>query len=504
MSISMQEIIAENSRWITGSQALVEGILRLPEQMREISTILDITGLGEVVETRLVNARISVEGTANFCVLYLDREGNFASFNSECNFMHSIDMPGCTPEMQILALAEASDISFNLVDSNAISVRAVLDIDIYAVANCKYEVLDTASSGKYTRIKCDDAVLPLVTCARNFRAYVKSELRVPQSMPAVKRVLSENGYAVTKNVVVEQGKAVIEGELRVFIVYESTDKNAPLQYFNETLPYGEIVNDERIRQDASLFVVASLERLGVESDEGNADILEVSGVVNHFLICRGQKQIEYILDLYDEENETDLSAQTIDISYVRAFESQKKIVRLSAAIPDTSPEVSRVLYTCAYPKVTSVSADKDRVMLAGTIGILLCYTTTDAGPKSVRMVIPFETEVAYPGMESGEKLWAKCHAEYALAEGSGRELEIKCCLDICLWELENDEVNAVSDVQFRPVEGDKQSGVVVYYTNGQETLWDIAKKFKVKKDVLGDITDNAKIEKGKRLILIKR
>ena len=33
MSISKREIMAENSRWICASQAMVEGVLKLPDSM---------------------------------------------------------------------------------------------------------------------------------------------------------------------------------------------------------------------------------------------------------------------------------------------------------------------------------------------------------------------------------------------------------------------------------------------------------------------------------------
>ena len=91
-----------------------------------------------------------------------------------------------------------------------------------------------------------------------------------------------------------------------------------------------------------------------------------------------------------------------------------------------------------------------------------------------------------------------------MAEGSGRELEIKYCLDICMWEVNVDKVSAISGADFTPLQDQKESGVVVYYANGSESLWDIAKKFKVKKDVIGDIPDDAYVEKGKRLVLIRR
>ena len=48
MSMLKQEIITENSRWMTDCQALIEGTLKLPEGLEEISGILEIAGLAEL------------------------------------------------------------------------------------------------------------------------------------------------------------------------------------------------------------------------------------------------------------------------------------------------------------------------------------------------------------------------------------------------------------------------------------------------------------------------
>ena len=49
-----------------------------------------------------------------------------------------------------------------------------------------------------------------------------------------------------------------------------------------------------------------------------------------------------------------------------------------------------------------------------------------------------------------------------------------------------------------------QSGAVIYYADGGETLWDIAKRFKVSSDMLGSGEPDAVVPKGERLIFIRK
>lgn len=504
MSISKREIMAENSRWICASQAMVEGVLKLPDSMEEISGVLDIAGVGEVTDASAGENSIFIEGNAVFCVLYLNKKGEFESFNATCRFNHTAQCEGVRPDMKVAAGAKLGEVSFSVLDGSSVSVRADICIDAFALGNQNFEILDPELADGNIHLKCGQGEASFVECVKMIKSYVKSELRVPQSMPEVRKVLAERGYAAVRGVVTEPGKAIIEGELRVFVVYESTDKNAPLQYFQETIPFGEIVNHENIGADSAVTVHASLERLAVDTAPENPDLLEISAVVNLCVMSRGMRQLSYIADLYDEKSE--MEAQSCEIGACKAAmrEGQKKIVRLEAQIPENAPEVSRVLFTAAVPKSVCIHPGRDRASIDGKLAVNICYTTADAGIKSASLVLPFETEISLPGVTPNCELQVYANVEYATAEGSGRELSLKCCLDLCIWQMQSERMRAVCEVSSQPLERPCQSGAVIYYADGGKTLWDIAKRFKVSSDMLGSGEPDAVVPKGERLIFIRK
>ena len=55
-----------------------------------------------------------------------------------------------------------------------------------------------------------------------------------------------------------------------------------------------------------------------------------------------------------------------------------------------------------------------------------------------------------------------------------------------------------------PLAQPKQSGAIVYYADGGETLWDIAKRFKVGSELLKDADADAVIPRGERLIFVRK
>ena len=65
--------------------------------------------------------------------------------------------------------------------------------------------------------------------------------------------------------------------------------------------------------------------------------------------------------------------------------------------------------------------------------------------------------------------------------------------------------SAVADVHMGEVLEDAKPGIVVYFADGEENLWDIAKKFRVRQETLravnGELGEN--VPRGTKLILVK-
>lgn len=504
MDLNSKTITAEHSQWTRDLQVLVEGSLSLPEGMTPIQSLLEVSGTNEITETTLENGKLSLSGVAYFKILYLDAEGGFSGFDAESEFSRTVELPDAPDEAQVLAWGTFSDISAEQSDPSHIAIHSVIDVDIYHGANAQYSLLDIPADDPGLHAKQQACRLATLSCVRAAKTYVQAQVRVPQSMPAVKRILSERGYAMLRKVTVEEGRAAAEGELRIFLIYESMDKNAPLQTFEETLPFGDVLHDDALRADSQVFCLANLETLASEIDAQDGDLIRISAAIGLHWIGRAFSETSVVTDLFDERHETQLSHTALCGCLLSEGTCLKKILRLSAEIPAGSPEVSRILFSSAYPSILSAHAEGGVLHLEGAIHLLLCYTTAQAGIHSTALLLPFETELSYPQALDGAALFFQSFCEYTLAEGSGREIELKCCLDLCAWECASQEVSAVSAASLSPLAEPKPCGILVYYPDGTESRWDIAKKFKVDPAEIAHAEDDGPLPRGKKLLLLSR
>jgi hypothetical protein len=105
------------------------------------------------------------------------------------------------------------------------------------------------------------------------------------------------------------------------------------------------------------------------------------------------------------------------------------------------------------------------------------------------------------------RVFARVFAENCVGEGSGRDISVKCTLFIRVAGFSTVRTTMVSDAVDMGMAPQADPGMTVYFANGNETLWDVAKKFNtpvdnVKKYNL-DLTDE-NLSAGQRVLVFNK
>ncbi|MBQ9942071.1 MAG: DUF3794 domain-containing protein [Christensenellaceae bacterium] len=503
MQLAKQEIQVEQRCRVTGSCAVMEGSLRIPDGLPDAGTILEVAGQAECEEVRMGEGKAEVLGSARFTVLYADGDGQPRSFESQCRLRHEVENEGFTPSMRMLGRIRVGRATARVSGGRNVQLRARLEVDILGAENKTLSLL-AGEPREGLQLRCLPAQVPVLQAVKSRRAHVSEQVRIPQSLPAAEAVLLSRGYGVVTAIHGEEDTLAVEGELKLIFVYLSSDKNAPLQHFAETLPFGLVMEGIAGAENDHVDVHAQLERLLVEADPDNADVLRVSAHVAVGAACRTCHEVQLVADAYDCHRESRCTCTDLTVGSQKVGEREKKIIRLGAALPEDAADVARVLYAVAEPQVSEAAVARGRLNIRGTVDVLLCYTAAEVGLTGCRMELPFETDVSAEGLEDGP---ARClvFAEYAQAEGSGRELELKICLEICPCQQWETCLQAVSDMTFGEQLPQRERGISVCFAGGRDSLWQMARRLAVPPDAFLEGGDPDRVpQKGERLLLIRR
>lgn len=486
------------------SQAMIEGELQKKSSQPEISQILLISGRNIVTAMDIMDDQVLLEGKTFFNVVYMDMVGDHYSFESSAAFRHTVELPGAKNGYRGQAACSTKDISYRLLPSGIVAVKAYAEITCHVWTQADRDILTEVVSEPGTFVREEPLALPVMTAFKNTLVALRDEIRIPQNMPTINKILDASGYAVVKTITVENMKVVAEGDMRVSIIYESKDKNAPLQHISSTLPFGEIIGIDEAEENDKASIFTEIMDLAAVPYEGSDDIFSVDVSFKLITSVYSCKKINVISDLYSTRTKTECTRERLVMRGLRSYTSVKSILRAGIELPKNAPDVSRVLFSRSNPCITKATSMNGYVEAEGILYTQICYATAGGPVHTAAIETPFKTEISAEGAGSGMDVMARGFVEYFEVEGSGRDLDAKFSVEIALACYTGGSRDVVLDANELPEKIEREKGILVYFTQPGETAWDICKKFHITPDTLESLNRHMNIQNigpGNKLII---
>ncbi len=482
------------------SESLVEGRLSLPPENSEIDRVLFIQGRIQV-NAEPADGKIFMDGSVIFNVIYMTPDGEIDAFEAASPFRHSEDMPGAGAGMLLSAKGSVKDISFSLDDARTIYVKGIVSVTLRGSISKSCEAVTGADSG--LQMKMASKRLTVTKDQKKDTMTLREDVRLPQTLPVAQKILGSDAYTVVKSIRTEDLKIIVEGEIKLSVMYLSADKGAPLQQFNESIPFGQIITSDGLSPEDMLSADVNLTDLNVSLAEDAGDILRVSCKLSFTCAARSHTDIQYLEDAYSLKNRLNLKFDEQTCRQLVLSENAKAIARTAVTVPPSLPSVARVVCLKAWPTVTAVNPHTDRVYIEGIMMFTLCYTSTE-GMRSFSGESPFEAEVQVDGITPDQDVEVCANVEYCSYEGTGRDISVKCMLDVELRAFANSAMRLVSDLAETDEAPKRNPGITIYFADGGETAWDIAKRFATTLDAVKkfnpDIGEN--VRQGQKVLIM--
>jgi LysM repeat protein len=486
------------------SQALIEGELQKKSSQPEISQILLVNGRNIITAIDIMDDQVFLEGKTFFNVVYSDMIGELYSFESSASFKHTIEVPGAKSGYKGYAACSTKDINYRLLPSGIVAVKAYAEITCNVWTQITQDILTEVTSDPNTYVKEEAISIPVQTAFKNTLVTVRDEIRVPQNMPTINKILDISGYAMVKNINVENMKVVAEGDIRVSVIYESKDKNAPLQHMTSTLPFGEIIGIDEAEENDLASIFTEIMDLAASPYEGSEDIFAVDISFKLVTSLYSYKKINVIGDLYSTATKIDCSREKLMMRGLRNYNSTKCILRSGIELPKNAPDVTRVLFCRTNPCISKATAMHGFVEVEGVLYTQIGYSIASGQIHSAAIETPFKTEISVECAHPGMDVMARGNIEYFEVEGSGRDLDAKFSIEIALACYTSQGRDVVLDAVESPEKVETEKGILVYFAQSGETAWDICKKFHITPDTLESLnkhTNITSIQPGSKLII---
>lgn len=476
--LSMQRFVGEEL-----SRAVVEGEIALPGGLREETSVLCAEAMAVLDRCETQAGRVSVEGKTVFHVLYTQGDPTHVSaLEASAEFSHTVDFadaqPGMTAPVSLMAEhveASAQGGRLRLMAILRVHTRVLSDEPIPAVTGVR------GAEGLMVKTETLSGCQTVATGEQD--ALVRDECEL-NAVLQITDTLYATAIAAVQDVMGGEERATISGNILLEVTHRSAMPSRPIVVTRHTIPFEETVslmgeNGDALCCDAVVKDVAVLSQEGAE-DGGRTLRAEI--LLGLTARATRRRDVSLLLDAYTTKG-GDIQPSRLNVlralrhNQVRTAESGKLTLLLDGQPPARTP-----LRAALRPVMTELTRAGGKLNVEGVMETTLLYMTDDSDvPQSYVTEEPFKIgftcELSRP-----ESLVLQTSNVEVTGITSDR-VEVKYILHLSCYDVQLGEEPLVADVYEKPCDP-PEAGILMCFSQSGETLWDIAKRYRVSCDSL--------------------
>ncbi len=495
-------------------RAMIEGDLIVPDVKPDIAKILLLDGDVFITDKSISGSCAAVSGELKINILYLadGERRRVNSMSASLPFRHTVDALCGAENPTVSAEAETESMSFSLINSRKINVRAAAGINLKLTAPQSVELAAELGGVEPIEILKKNVRILNSACDGERTITVTDQIELPAGKPPIGEVLKASASVIPRGIHMLENQAAVSGDVKTVVLYVAADEEESLQFFETAIPFEEIVPlagaNDSIDGEAD-YRGGDVYFSVMEDSDGDRRIigLEVSVGVS----IRGSEtlSVNAVCDAYALRGEAVCTRKAFRAEHIIDKITEHLTQKDDAELPEYLPEISQVFDCVANPHVESVKIEDGKIIVGGTVLINLLYMSDDenmpvadfAHTSSFTQI--FDT----PSMEQGAVCDARVeteHINYKLTGAHG--VELRYVIGITVKLITESGLSAVDEIEWdENAEMPEMPSMVIYFVRGGDTLWDIAKRYRttVENILAHNNVDEDNLQIGQRLFVIK-
>lgn len=447
-----------------------------------------------------------LEGVVRFTVL-LNEEGEIKICEHTERFAESVKIDGVTPKSKILSCANAQNTKA-FIEAGSLFVSSNVEICATVISSAETEIC-SEFVGDDTIKKGEELCFSNVDFASNLRFLVNGETTLSPRLPEVERVLSTSASAFVEEAHIASGQLVFGGSIHFQTVYLSLDEFEPIVQVTDKIGFSQIIDVEAL--DATPEVYLGVEEISAQvnsSEEGLRNVLEYSAMLCGYAFSFKTQCTEIINDVFSTTHYVETVKKRIDAAFIGEKISNKINQSFDVLLPAGKTPIARVNAVNFMPFACKATIENARVNIDACAEVSVIYTA--AGTNALdgfNVNVPIKITYDDSRLKEVNDTLVKVNLlEMQAMLSSGNAIEIRATMAVDLIPIEKMQKDIISQINVGQVREPEEFGLVIYFVQEGETLWDIAKKFAISIDELLAInTDiNEEVKKGDKLYIFRQ
>ncbi len=527
MRINKENVHVNRVKCVNTLQITLDDDFNVPDNKEDIEAIVKEWGNVRVDSIKTTGSRADVSGCLDFALLYVGKGNSLeikppvVSMSGSMNYSDSVNLSEDGENGVVTCNAKLEDITIKAINSRKISVKALICITVTVE-----EVVDVAlGMDLYDKEECD-----CVQCLRKQINYtrmavnlhdtlrIRENVSVGSGKPEIQKILWSDVTVHNVNSRLTDSGVDITGEITVFVMYATGDEKEPCAWYETNTGFEGKLDINGCSPDMISCIRYSLVSKNVEIKpdyNGENRELAVEMVLDLTVKAYEECEKDIIADLYSPVKNVKLTTALSDFKRLVIRNNSKCRAQERVKVADYI-NILQICNCTGEAQIDDITQDSDGLNVDGAIIVNVFYITADDGVPmgSLRVAVPFSTKIMADIADGAEYTVDVNIDQLSAAMSGSKEIEIKGSVMVDVIVFDNYSEHIVTDCAMEDYQEDeylKMPCMVGYIASGEDTLWDIAKRYhttiesiKRGNPLLNERTDSStKIKKGEKLLLMK-
>lgn len=484
-----------------------EGSIIVPDAKPDILKVAEVTAEPYLLEKQIEDGKITLKGKVRINILYVPEgeEKKLESINGCLEFCETLKRSEFKDDMSLCAFCDAEKVSYKVLNSRKIGIETKILISVSVFLNEQKELVSGVVSDN-VQTKTKEFSVTGTQQYDEFDFCVSEEIDFPKGKKAA-HLLKADMCMLSKESRALDGKLVIKGALGMCILYG--DAQGKYNHLDCEIPFTEVFDVPSLKEDGDCEISYEIGETAYEliNTAEDTSSIKVRADITVGVRTDNAESVSVISDCYFTDSDCRFSYEDVKMQSIASQIKFSAVLKQLLEKEEGAPDISGVYRVQAKPVITSSKIQNGKLDVSGKVLIYVLYLTDDeANPiASIKEEVPFNYIIDCDGQISEDSktvLGVECeHISYII--NSKDAVEVRCGLTISGRVINILNESIISDIEAEPRENNK-TGIAVYFVKEGDSLWDIAKHYRIKTDEIlesNDLDSGYIPLKGQKLII---
>lgn len=470
----------------TVSEQPVDIDFTLPDYCPDIEKILRCKITPKIYNKNISGGQIQVDGTTVVTILYIDGDNsNLRACEQSVPFSATFQAKGLCENNVIEITTKPEYINCRALSQRRLAVHGAFSLYVKATA---LDNISLYAPDENANVECNtrEVKATALTSLSQMQFSVCDEISI-SNRPPVEIILTSDAKANITDYKVVSEKLMLNGELCVKLLYLSNPEKSEPQQLDYVIPFSQIIDCENLREDGltcvSLNVMCHDVRLKSDMLSDNPSV-SVDAKLSATVYGYSQITADIIADAYSTKLAVELEQMMVPL--VTEINSMKDTFMQKETVSLNDVNLSGIFDISADSCIITPVINSEGVALNSKINISILAFDSDKIPvyleRSIDFVKNIQCDASFNNILNATA--SVLSLSYRIGEDNTLELRCEVKYSVTLSNQSNMRIVSKIIANEDSVIPKPVCALTLYYADAGERLWDIAKEYKTKLNLL--------------------